>query len=332
MKDRMRDIQSFKPLDMGRTLTALVLLLTVLVPSALAWFGQEGENAADLPQAESFLLVTYENISAQGRLIGSDPKGTALTFQVTRHPARGKLIQEAPGSIRFTYTPYEDKTGKDSFTYVVRAEDGRTSPPVKVRIVIRKPKTQVTYADLTGHPAHRAALALAERDIFVGEQMGETWLFHPEVQVTREEFVTLAMAACGQPQTGAETGFADEDRISVWARPYVGTALRTGAIRGRGVTQAGAVFVPDRPITGTEAAVLLDRLLGGADQPDRGVLPPKAAPAWAYQSVVNLERSGVVAAAGLTAERLNAPLDRGRAAELLLQAGHLLEQKGQSRS
>ena len=39
----------------------------------------------------------------------------------------------------------------------------------------------------------RAAIALAERDIFVGEQMGETWFFRPEAPVTREEFLAMAM-------------------------------------------------------------------------------------------------------------------------------------------
>ena len=102
----------------GRLLTAAVLLLALLIPSALAWFGQGGGNEDDLPRAESFLLVTYRNVEARGRLLGSDPKGATLTFQITRHPARGKLVQESPGSIRFTYMPYKNKTGRDSFSYV----------------------------------------------------------------------------------------------------------------------------------------------------------------------------------------------------------------------
>ena len=30
----------------------------------------------------------------------------------------------------------------------------------------------MTYADMAGHPAHKAAITLAEEGIFVGEQMG----------------------------------------------------------------------------------------------------------------------------------------------------------------
>ena len=62
------------------------------------------------------------------------------------------------------------------------AEDGEgnVSQPAVVSIKIQKPDTKVTYSDMAGNPAHKAAIALAERDIFVGEQMGETWFFRPE--------------------------------------------------------------------------------------------------------------------------------------------------------
>ena len=52
------------------------------------------------------------------------------------------------GSARFVYTPYENKTGKDSFTYVALDQAGNTSPEAKVTLCIEKPNTKVTYACL----------------------------------------------------------------------------------------------------------------------------------------------------------------------------------------
>ena len=90
------------------------------------------------------------------------------------------------------------------------------------------------------------------------------------------------------------TGFADDDSISVWAKPYVASALRAGMVQGSGGDGDGAEFAPDRVITQTEAAVMLNRLLQVSDVAATGALSQDAAPAWAYQSVVNLEAVGVL--------------------------------------
>ena len=48
------------------------------------------------------------------------------------------------GSSEFVYTPYENKTGKDSFTYVAVDAVGNSSDPATVKIKIEKPNTKVT--------------------------------------------------------------------------------------------------------------------------------------------------------------------------------------------
>ena len=117
------------------------------------------------------------------------------------------------------------------------------------------------------------------------------------------------------------TGFSDDDSISVWAKPYVASALRSGMIQGTAYGEEGASFAPARTITQTEAAVLLDRLLGVADVADTGKLTGQAAPVWAYQSVVNLEAVGVLEGSS----DLAGDLTRGQAAELLLSAMEVLD-------
>lgn len=316
----------------SRRLRALLLLaalsLTMTLP-ALALFDMDRgtTGAGGVPIAENFSLTTYRDVAVNASFSAVDPEGEALTFRVTKNPARGAVTFAQEGSARFTYTPYENKTGKDTFTYVAEDPQGNVSQPAQVSVRIEKPDTKVTYGDMKGDPAHKAAIALAEEEIFFGEQMGQTWLFRPETPVTREEFLAMAMEVVGLealPQ-GVETGFADEDSISVWAKPYVASALRSGMVQGTQTGPEGTSFAPGRTITQTEAAVLLDRLLRISDVAARGDLAQDAAPAWAYQSVVNLEAVGVLEDSAQAPLDLDAPLTRGQGAEMLLSAMEVLD-------
>ena len=308
----------------GITLVLAALLLSLSLP-ARALFNLDDRASGDspLPIAENISLTTYKNVAVEGNFAAVDPDGEGVTFRITKNPARGAVTQAEEGSSVFTYTPYEGKLGKDSFTYVAEDASGNVSQPALVSIKITRPDTKVTYADMSGHPAHKAAIALAEEDVFVGEQMGQTWFFRPEAQVTREEFLAMAMEVTGM-ETLPEarmTGFSDDDSISVWAKPYVASALRSGMIQGTAYGEEGASFAPTRTITQTEAAVLLNRLLRVADVADTGKLTGEAAPVWAYQSVVNLEAVGVLEGSA----DLSGDLTRAQAAELLLSAMEVLD-------
>ena len=190
-----------------------------------------------------------------------DPEGDLLTYHILNKPARGAVTMPEDGSSEFVYTPYENKTGKDSFTYVAVDAVGNSSDPATVKIKIEKPNTKVTYADMDGDPAHKAAIRLAEEGIFVGECMGGAYFFQPDAAVTRGEFVAMAMNAAGMEalEDVERTGFADDVSIPTWAKPYVSAAQKAGMIQGSG--ESRAVFAPSRTITQSEAAVLLDRLL-----------------------------------------------------------------------
>ena len=67
-----------------------------------------------------------------------DPEGEVLEFRITKRPARGAVTLAEEGSARFTYTPYENKTGRDHFTYVAVDPAGNTSHPAVVSIRIQK--------------------------------------------------------------------------------------------------------------------------------------------------------------------------------------------------
>ena len=62
---------------------------------------------------------------------------------------------------------------------------------------ISKPDTKVTYADLEGSAAHKAAIHLAEAGLYVGRQVGGQYLFEEGAPVTRGEFITMAVSVAG---------------------------------------------------------------------------------------------------------------------------------------
>ncbi|MCD8332500.1 MAG: Ig-like domain-containing protein, partial [Oscillospiraceae bacterium] len=79
------------------------------------------------PVAQHCEFTTYKNVAYTGQLSAVDPEGDLLSFQITDKPARGSVTLSEDGS--FVYTPYENKTGKDSFSYVAIDPVGYSSEP-----------------------------------------------------------------------------------------------------------------------------------------------------------------------------------------------------------
>ena len=294
-------------------LLSLLLTTTLALPAAamvLSATGSKETNSA--PIAENLSLSTYKGIAITSRFAAVDPDGDPVTFQIVDSPARGQVTVDENDSAAFWYTPYEGKKGKDSFTYVAMDDKGNVSQPATVKIVIEKQSTKVTYSDMAGEAAAYAALRLAEEGIYVGRQVGSLYCFDPGETFTREEFLALAMAVAGsEPLEGVTlTGFFDDESISTWAKGYVSAALMDGTVRGCRNDQGQAVFCGGAEITCAEAAVIIDRLLATGDV---SAQPTMAAPAWAAQSVANLETVLVIP----SGTELNSTLTRAQGAQML---------------
>jgi len=294
---------------------SLCLAGALSVPAlALTASTAEVENAA--PIAEDLTLTTYRGVAISSRFAAVDPEGDMVTFQVVDSPARGQVALDENDPTAFTYTPYEGKKGKDSFTYVAIDSHGNTSKPATAKVVIQKQATNVSYSDLEGNPAHYAALHLAEAGVYTGRKVGGLYCFDPEDSFTREEFLTMAMTAAGSAplQNVSLTGFYDDDDISAWAKGYVSAALVQGAVHGSHNDVGQTVFAPGSAVTQAEAAVIIDRLLATGDvAAASSTFSAESAPVWAYQSVVNMEAVSVLN----SSTDLSKTLTRAEAAQML---------------
>ena len=252
----------------------------------------------------------------QGQLRAADPDGGELTFEITELPKKGTLTLDRENTSEFIYAPGKGKTGKDSFSFRVTDEAGNVSDPATVKIEILKNKSGVRYADMEKHAAHAAAIRLAEKGVFTGRQVGREAFFDPDEAVSRSEFLAMAMTAAGigRGEQVSVTGFSDDETIPAWAKSYASEALNQGVITGK-VDNDRVVFSADEPITYSEAAVILNRVMAVTDvNPE--TFSGENVPAWAVQSVANLSSVKVMKRNTDCSARLN----RAAAAELLCSA------------
>ena len=208
------------------------------------------------PKADDAELETYKNIPNDGRLTGSDPEDTNLTFQLAEEPKRGKVELQENGS--FVYTPAKNKVGEDSFTFTVTDAAGNVSHPATVRITVKKPSECRAFADLTGSLDQFEAMWTAAAGLTGGRSIGGTLCYLPQETVSRAEFLVMAMELLDVPvdDTLRVSGFADADDAPAWLQPYLASAMRRGIVNGM-VSERGLVFRPNEPVTAGSTVHLL---------------------------------------------------------------------------
>lgn len=279
-----------------RSALALMLALSLTAALTVASSSAAGVSDPSAPIAQNLTLSTYQNLSVSGQFTARDPEEDLLRFQITSQPARGSVTLSDDVTGEFLYTPYDKKTGADSFTYVAIDAQGHVSSPATVNISIETAKNAMNYVDLEGSGLEALAQRLADEGIFVGATMGGNRYFQPEETVSRSQFLAMVMTACGVETLNSvtTTGFADDDAIPTWAKPYCATALLEGYDIGVTNEEGQTVFDPDSPITSAQAAVMLDEVMGLTQAGwEVSACDTEAVPAWAVQAAVDLTSCGI---------------------------------------
>ena len=247
------------------------------------------------PIAENLEFFTFRDVPLTEKFSATDPDGDPVTFEITSPPKKGEAAA-APDGV-FMYSPKAGFKGSDSFSYVAVDTSGNVSSEATVRIFVKKRLTKTVYADMDGHSAAYAALSLCENGIFTGEMLGNEYFFRPDQPVTRGEFLAMCLNAGGSDTlTGVtRTGFYDDERIPMWVKPYVSTALMSGIISGSRSLDGRIVFNSDTPVTFSEAAVMLNNTLGITDVVSVAVIETDPdTPVWAYTAAANLNACRII--------------------------------------
>jgi len=303
--------------DVDATVTYLPIFSNRVEPSTTMTISIRGKEDK-APVAEDSAIETYKNLPNQGKLKASDPEGQHLIFTLSRKPRRGEVTLNEDGT--FTYTPKKNKVGVDSFTYTATDPAGNVSREATVTIQILKPTDSKQYTDTVGSEYRFAAEWMKNTGLFVGEKVGGKECFYPEKTVTRGEFLTMVVDALDIPLEDTAYSAVPADTPQ-WLKPYLAAAIRSGLTAGL-PEQADGCFHAEQPITGAEAAVMLQNALdltiskqtvetAAMEQDDS-----QAVPAWAQVSLTALCDHGISMDA-------QAPLTRGQTAQVLYTVSQL---------
>lgn len=311
-------LMTFSPLrteeDMRASVTYLPIYEDRVAPSATMTIAIRGKEDK-APAAEDFALETYKNLPIDAQLKVKDPEGQALTYTVTRNPKRGQVEIREDGS--FTYTPKKNKVGIDSFVYTAADPAGNVSREATVTITIVKPTDATQYTDTIGTDCRFAAEWMKNTGIFVGEQLDGNPCFHPGKNVTRGEFVTMLVKTLDIPTDSGLTIATYSDEIPIWLQPYVAAAVRSGLTAGLPDNQT---FGAGEPITGGEAAVMLQNALDLSADSEAAAMAQAHAPDWAVSALNTLHTHGIILPAEGTLTRREAALALYRISRLAEEA------------
>lgn len=269
-------------------------------------------KADKAPVAEDSAIETYKNLPNSGPLKATDPEGEALTYSLIRGPKRGQVELREDGT--FLYTPKKNKVGVDSFVFTATDPAGNVSRQATVTVQILKPTDARQYQDTVGQDCRFEAEWLRNTGLFSGERVGGMLCFRPEETVSRGEFLTMAVKALDVPVKNVSWAAVPEDTPR-WVKPYLAAAQRAGLMDGFPM-ETGS-FCADQPITGAEAAVLLQNALDltvGSEGLE--VAATQELPDWAAASVTVMNAYHMDFA-------WDQPISRGQAAKVLYRASEL---------
>ena len=162
------------------------------------------------PPVASDLEVVVETSSPKMfTLMGVDPDGDGVTFEVVAAPANGTLTGDAP---MLTYTPNADFYGVDTFTFVV-SDGALTSAPATVRLRV---------LEFVGQNVEPVFTAPSEGDVLsavVGQQSVFT------LTATDADDDPLSFSAVGLPEGASLDATSGELRWTPQAQGSFGVVL-----------------------------------------------------------------------------------------------------------
>lgn len=244
----------------------------------------------------SLNVSTYKNVTLYGTLGCYDPDADSTFIEIVSYPARGSLMLSDKYAGSYTYVPYEEYTGKDSFCYVARDKYGNYSASKTVTLTVKMPSTSVVYADMTDSPMYNYAIGATEAGFMGGTKIGGKTYFFPTQTVTRAEFTVMAMNCLGISEvTDTEkTVFADDAEIDSSMKGYIASAYKLGYIKGS-YEDSKQVFRPNDPITRAEAAVIICNMIDTSAPTSTPFFEDsKDIPAFALSAVNSLSYMGVI--------------------------------------
>lgn len=256
--------------------------------------------APEIDESISASISTQREISVFGQMSATDKEGDEVEFIIVSYPKEGMLKVADEESGEYVYSPPDDFTGTDSFSYVARDCWGNFSKLCKVKIEVSERMSEVVYSDMTENPNYNAAVALTAMGIMDGKVIGDGTYFMPTEAVTRAEFLAMAMKCKGisGDKSTSESYFDDNDAISAPLLPYVKAAAKLGIINGE-FKDGKLLFRPNDTITKSEAGMILAKLVDTSKITEKvSFSDADTVPVWARDEISALSVMGILSSDG----------------------------------
>lgn len=272
----------------------------------------------------SLNCMTYRDVAGYGTLCAVDPDGDALKYEIVTFPQKGSVLLTDAEKGTYVYRPTKGYIGSDSFSYVARDPYGNYSRSEKINLRVEVAGTSVEYVDVAKEQTV-STIAVTSAGIMSGAQIGGKYYFRPAEEVSRVDFLVMALNAVGISEVPncEKTGFADDAEIAPTMKGYVAAAEKLGVLSAFANGENDGHLAPEEPITRAEAAVVLEKLLNA--QPVPKSIPTFSdtlqIPVWAQDAVLTLASVGIMTSSDDNGNVSPlAKLTRGETAELLAAA------------
>ncbi len=284
-----------------------------------------------IPTTKDVTFDTKKNMTLFGDVaIGGTNEN--LTVKIIKKPKSGDIsFTDKTNPLSFKYVPHLNKTGKDSFTFMITDSKGNMSDVAKATINIEKDKETIRYSDMTNYKQHYAAVKLAEKGILTGTKIGNSNFFYPDESVSKADFLVMLMGVMGEDKDlpfVQNTGFADDSEIPKWMKRYVGLAKENGIISGtQSEDQTQSVFNPNVALNRAQASVMINNALSLESVTTSTKVYTDTVPAWAVSSLANAETNGILDVFSDGSANAEQTLTRADVAQILYNVSKYMEEE-----
>lgn len=252
-------------------------------------------NSPNTAVAGTVCAWTKINTMVGGYLSGNDPDGDSINFEIVSYPTKGLVTLTDKRTGHYVYHPYDGLNGEDSFSYRVCDSFGNYSDVCTVNVSVDRTKADV-YNDTKDSYYASAVHDVVKSGIMQTHNTSDGVFFSPTDTVSRIDFLIMTMKSMGadEPSPVSSTPFHDDTSLSDIEKGYLNAAYRLGIVKGS-VSDEKLIFMPDKEITGAEAAVMINGILGLPGTDSISVSShSEDVPVWAVPSVSALTNAGII--------------------------------------
>ena len=284
----------------------LILLILILIQITSSVYAREVIDVfEEYASFNDFSCKTYSlnlNASKNEETTGNFyvECDSPYSIHLTTLPSNGEIYLSGN---QFTYTPYDDFIGYDSFQYRISSNGvysniSECMVNVSCENAEKINETDFFYEDMKTHPLRYEAEKLVEKNIMKGERIGDKYYFFPNSQVSRGSAIIYLCSTLGissEDKNSIPIIFADNTELCEELKNDAYILYSSKIITGKKYDYK-LYLSPDEPLTRAEMFSIVARASSLKTDNEINLLYPDstAIPDYAKSSIKTLISNGFI--------------------------------------